>query len=662
MRRVVITLLVGLLLAAGVRPASARAAAAPSDPNFPRARDAAAVLHRAFPSDTAGLYRERVPPQLDDRRFSYSWPFTQALAAQLDLAGLPGGDQAALAQVRLLWHAYFANYWDASANPPGGDSYPLPDGGGDKYYDDNAWVGLNLIEVYRATGDRAALADAARVFAFVASGWDTDPHHPAPGGVFWAQSASVNPTRDRNTVSTAPAAELALYLYAFTGEPSYLDWARRLFGWVEQTMKDPADGLYWDHIALDGTIEKTKWSYNQGAMLGAAALFFRYTGDYGYLHRGQEIARASVAYYRVNDRLWAQGSAFNAVYFRNLQLLDLTTGSAADRAYLPLLADYGERAWTQGRDPATGLFTFGQPGPATLVNQGAAVQLYALLAANQQGVVAFADNAFAPVWARGDAPVAAGLAARTWLWGPGPDGGGTWEQFDEGLNGRRLVQYFDKTRMEVNDVNGDRSNAFFVTQGLLAEDMILGRVQVGVNRFAPAAPAAIPFGDADDTRGPTYASLTGLLNAPAGALGQPVAQAVARDGATSPADPRGVTCAAVVAETQHCVASVFWDYLNSSGMVYDSGGYSQGPLFAPLFYAAGLPLTEAYWTELKVAGRPQPVLVQAFERRILTYIPANPAGWQVEMGNVGRHYYQWRYGHELPAPVAVAPPPVASRP
>jgi hypothetical protein len=35
--------------------------------------------------------------------------------------------------------------------------------------------------------------------------------------------------------------------------------------------------------------------------------------------------------------------------------------------------------------------------------------------------------------------------------------------------------------------------------------------------------------------------------------------------------------------------------------------------------------------------------LQCFERRCLTYTPDNPEGWQVEFGNIGRHYYQWRY-------------------
>jgi hypothetical protein len=46
--------------------------------------------------------------------------------------------------------------------------------------------------------------------------------------------------------------------------------------------------------------------------------------------------------------------------------------------------------------------------------------------------------------------------------------------------------------------------------------------------------------------------------------------------------------------------------------------------------------------------------VQAFERRVLTYNPDNSDGWKVEAGNVGQHYYQWRYG-QLGKPVIEIP-------
>jgi hypothetical protein len=60
----------------------------------------------------------------------------------------------------------------------------------------------------------------------------------------------------------------------------------------------------------------------------------------------------------------------------------------------------------------------------------------------------------------------------------------------------------------------------------------------------------------------------------------------------------------------------------------------------------GYPISEPYWTKVKVGGVEKDVLVQAFQRRVLTYTPTNPEGWKVEMGNVGRHYYWWRYGKQ----------------
>ena len=45
-----------------------------------------------------------------------------------------------------------------------------------------------------------------------------------------------------------------------------------------------------------------------------------------------------------------------------------------------------------------------------------------------------------------------------------------------------------------------------------------------------------------------------------------------------------------------------------------------------------------------VGGVSKLVLVQVFERRVLTYTPDNPDGWKVEAGNVGLQYYEWRYG------------------
>src|SRR5437764_1304422 len=91
-----------------------------------------------------------------------------------------------------------------------------------------AWIGLNLVRAYRLTGDAAALSRAQSVFAFIEGGWDSNPAHPDPGGVFWTQASW---SRDRNTVSNAPSAELGLRLYQLTGQQAYFDWAQRMYAW-----------------------------------------------------------------------------------------------------------------------------------------------------------------------------------------------------------------------------------------------------------------------------------------------------------------------------------------------------------------------------------------------------------------------------------------------
>jgi hypothetical protein len=45
-------------------------------------------------------------------------------------------------------------------------------------------------------------------------------------------------------------------------------------------------------------------------------------------------------------------------------------------------------------------------------------------------------------------------------------------------------------------------------------------------------------------------------------------------------------------------------------------------------YGLGKPVTGAYWVKVKVGGVERPVLFQVFERRVLTYNPANEAAFR----------------------------------
>ncbi|TRO59387.1 glycoside hydrolase family 76 protein [Streptomyces sp. IB201691-2A2] len=353
--------------AAAERPGPARA--------LSRAIAAYSAIERHFgTNDGSGLVREQYPAAADDRPYSYEWPFSQVHIAALDLTAVDATYEAELAR-RSRSQEHFWNAGGGTTGLPGYDSYPVaPYGsGGDMFYDDNEWVGLAKVQRHLQTGDAAALARAKEIFALVRSGWDTDTSHAAPGGVFWAQA---DWSHDRNTVSNMPGAQLALRLHQITGKADYLHWARRFYDWTNSHLQSPG-GLYWDHLDLEGTIEKTFWSYNQGVPVGVNVLLYEVTRDRAYLRRAERIAEAAYDYYVTQGRLFAQPVFFNSIFFKNLLLLESATRK--DK-YHQAMADYADQVWSTMRDPATGLVHFNAAGGTEAIQQAAFAQIYAVLA------------------------------------------------------------------------------------------------------------------------------------------------------------------------------------------------------------------------------------------------------------------------------------------
>ena len=150
-----------------------------------------------------------------------------------------------------------------------------------------------------------------------------------------------------------------------------LDWAKRIYAWIHESLEG-SGGLYFDQIAPDGAVLSDIWSYNQGTMIGAAVLLHRATDEAHYLARAEATAQAALNHFSV-DRLMDQNAAFNAVFFRNLFVLD---GINPDPAYRALAEEYGDRMWIERRDPLTGLFS---DGNSFLNNTAPMMQIYALL-------------------------------------------------------------------------------------------------------------------------------------------------------------------------------------------------------------------------------------------------------------------------------------------
>jgi Glycosyl hydrolase family 76 len=314
--------------------------------------------------------------------FSFLWPFSQAFAATVSMANVPGLPVSLAPEVhaRLIG---VRNYLDTnnSGAPEGtftstlagfdGTAAPPTGPGGAKYYDDNDWVGIELARIYKKTHDAGALGYAEGIMAFEMAGFSTDPSLACPGGIPFSNNAE---NTDRNTITTAPAAELAAQLYRITGNVQYLQFAEGAYNWVRTCLLQ-ANGLYADHIRPHGVVDHTYWSYNQGVMIGAGTLLYQSTGNSGYLFQARQTAQLARAYF-TPQRLGAENPFFPSIYFRNVLYLDSVTHDPPGPRLAQAYVDY---AW-QNLRLSDDLFVAGSPASAQLLYQAAIVQIYALLA------------------------------------------------------------------------------------------------------------------------------------------------------------------------------------------------------------------------------------------------------------------------------------------
>lgn len=260
--------------------------------------------------------------------------------------------------------------------------------------------------------------------------------------------------------------------------------------------------------------------------------------------------------------------------------------------------------------------------------------------------IPFAHPQFETRWQRADSPVFAGLANRSWIWGPVPITAGFREPYTQSPGGERTVQYFDKSRMEVNQPAANPNDLWSVTNGLLVVEMIRGLLQVGDADFIDlGAGANIPVAGDPDNAFPTYASLSRVFEAPAGRrVGQRVTARFQPDGVGQFTQFANDPATEIVRlDGGFGIPRAFADFMQFRGTVFQNGRFVANQETFPAIYLVGLPVTDAFWTVVRVGGVERPVMFQAFERRLLTYTPGNPPGFLVEMGNVGQHYLKFRY-------------------
>ncbi|NWJ49150.1 MAG: hypothetical protein HXX08_25110 [Chloroflexi bacterium] len=281
----------------------------------------------------------------------------------------------------------------------------------------------------------------------------------------------------------------------------------------------------------------------------------------------------------------------------------------------------------------------------------------------------FSNDKFQQKWEYSDRLVILDpTAGRGYTWGP--NSFGTYqENYVESNGGKRQVQYFDKSRMEL------ANDGVTVTNGLLTKELVTGLQQDGNSLFIQKTPCQVQVAG-DDNSGtgnkvaPSYASFRSVItfnpgiNIAPSLIGQPANLAINKAGEVSTLDnpPARVLISSYEATLGHNVPDTFQNFQNLVGRIWDGSKFVQGKIFTdnPIANVFGYPVTEPYWIRAVVAGAEKDVLAQLFERRVLTYTPSNPDPYKVEMGNIGQHYHFWRYGNNSNTAIKVQPTQMTS--
>ncbi len=200
-------------------------------------------------------------------------------------------------------------------------------------YDDQMWIIRELLRAYKVTGVENYLNMAENLTAYVLDGWDCNLRADGTeyGGITWGpgytskHSCSNGPLISplvwlSEIYSEGERADADVTYYALDKDGRryevtkkkgeyYLDFARKVFDWQYNTLRDNGTGVFWDaawastgditYREIDGVKYRVhldvgggggdKWTYNTGVMLSGAADLYRVTGEQAYLTRLKDM-------------------------------------------------------------------------------------------------------------------------------------------------------------------------------------------------------------------------------------------------------------------------------------------------------------------------------------------------------------------------------------
>lgn len=271
------------------------------------------AIDKNFYDEASGYYFVVVDPAQREnkngylREYSYLWSLCALYQAANEIEKL---DPKAKLMEPLVKN--INNYYDPAPPKPGYSDYIMKLKPGERYYDDNEWIGITALDAYARTKKKSDLELGKAMYDFIMTGYDD----VLGGGIYWKEGDKTS----KNTCSNGPGILVALQMYQATKNKAYLDTALKIYGWTNQKLQTSSK-LYEDNIKTkDGKVVGPAFSYNTGTMLQSNVYLYEITGDKKYLSEANAIAESALSYFygkeQFRDDYW-----FNAVLLRGYQHL-----------------------------------------------------------------------------------------------------------------------------------------------------------------------------------------------------------------------------------------------------------------------------------------------------------------------------------------------------
>lgn len=258
--------------------------------------DAIVRCYRITSGTAAGLFNENYPKGSGDGAASFLWPYDGLVAGVSTLHKL--GYEVGYKDMVDRFEAYYRQR--GVLNVGGyGSSTDGKNGGGDRFFDDNAIIGIELVEAYELLKDPKYLERCAQIVKFYKAGVDNTMGR----ALWWCESNINQPGNDSSNKPACANGFATWFLMRYyevcpeAEKAEVLALAKDLYQWLYDNLRDPGDNLYWNSKGADGSINTTKWTYNSGAMIAGGVRLYEVTGDTRYLNEAKATAKSSYDYY-----------------------------------------------------------------------------------------------------------------------------------------------------------------------------------------------------------------------------------------------------------------------------------------------------------------------------------------------------------------------------